>query len=355
MYGVYNGLDVEDFIFTEGTTYEDFDDYGVSDEELNEFGIIECVDEPETACLKIALENEQNYNAIVTALMSHEITQLESGVVNESFEDIKAKLKRYAEKVKESIKKWWAKAKGIFKKLTDKISSMILSNKQFAKKFRAVANKMKSPKKKEFTGYKFPENRIINFSQIVPKISKASTKLELKTAFDEYKKSDTTLEECKKLALNEVRGTLCGKDECEASKFSEYLKEYLYGSVTTKTIAVETNFGKLLDNLEKAPYEKRDAKASYEEAEKSVKGLIKNVDEASNSVRGEEQQKFAKMIIDICNSSLTIMSTALSEQIRAITTRATQNRKMANYWVSSQKSGYSESMYEDVLDDVVII
>ena len=92
MANVYMGTDVEDFIFSEGTTYEEVEtpveegveetpeveEEEISDEELNEFGVIECVDEPEVACYRIALENEQNYNKIMNAFMMKEFSVLES-------------------------------------------------------------------------------------------------------------------------------------------------------------------------------------------------------------------------------------------------------------------------------------
>lgn len=320
MNNVYMGLDVEDFIFGEGTTYENNDIIdNVSEEEMNEFGVIECVEDPDVACYRIALENEQNYNAIMTAMMTREYQVLESTGKEMIYEA--SKIENFLEMVKKQIQKFWAKVKGVFKKLMDKINSVVLSNKAFVKKYRAVANTIKQPKDAEFTGYEFNhDNLVIPYGEVVGIVKTIKTG-DIETA------------------LNTLRGKLCHAGVVTADEFAKKLKVSLYGSENTKTVKLESNFTTLLDRLESAASAKKAAKDSHKEAEKAVKGLLSEVNAEKSKARADENEealKSAKAKSEAISKSLNIMSAALSAQTTAIVASAAQDRRMANHWVKAQ-------------------
>ena len=311
MSNVYMGLDVEDFIFGEGTTFEDnFDN--VTEEEMNRFGIIECTEDPDVACYRIALENEQNHSAIMMAMMNAEYSVLESTGREMVYEG--AKLNNFLDAVKAQVQKFWAKVKGVFKKVMDQISSIVLSNKTFVKKYRAVAGEIKKPVDKGFTGYEFGD-LTVNYSSV----------------------------------SNFVKGIKTATTEAE--DFDKKLKVKFYGSENTKTINVASNFSELLNNLESAADQKKAAKAAHKEAEKSIKEYLSEINklksEASSKDNNEDVKKY-KVIGQFISKSLNIMSVALSAQTRAIIAQAVQDRKMANYWVNAQnkKKGTQESAVE---------
>ena len=342
--GVYMGLDVEDFIFGEGTTYEEnFDN--VTEEEMNEFGIIECVDDPDVACYRIALENEQNHNAIMMAMLTKEYNHVLENGVEMVYEG--TTLSNFFEMVKKNIQKFWAKVKGVFKKVMDQISSIVLSNKAFVKKYRGSANSLKAVKNKDFTGYEFPDNMTISYSKVVDNVSSMTKE----TMFTNKTGVNDTF-------LNHVRGALLGLSVgVPAENFSDKLKEKLYGSVNTKTVPLSKDFGKLLNDLESAAEVKKAAKDAHKEAEKSIKGLLNQVKTArAEAESGSDAEKKAKAKGEAINKSLTVMSAALSVQTRAIVAKAVQDRKMANYYVNAQNNKkLQESAVEDSALDVELI
>lgn len=345
MNNVYMGLDVDDFIFGEGTMYDDsYDD--VTDEELNEFGVIKCTEDPDVACYRIALENEQNHNAIMTAMLTREYNFLESTGSVMVYEA--SKIENFLEMVKTNIQKFWAKVKGVFKKLMDNISSIVLSNKAFVKKYRS-ANISIPKDAKKFTGYKFT-NLNINYSKvvdIVKLVANATAK-----DYEKYKKDEKADEK-----VDEIRGALLNTSGIKAIDFDDELKKYLYGSVNTE-VMVPKNFQALLNDLETADSAKKSAKNAYKEAEKTIKGLLSEVKKEKADSKTEDAEKRAKAKAEIINKSLTVMSTALNAHVRAITASAVQDRKMANYLVRVNNNPKvkmkNESAFEDDIDVVLI-
>ena len=335
MNNVYMGLDVEEFIFGEGTTYEENIE-NVTDEEMNEFGVIECVEDPDVACYRIALENEQNYNAIMTAMLTREYQVLESTGKEMVYEA--SAIKGFLDRVHEMVQRFWAKVKGVFKKVMDNINSIVLSNKGFVKKYRALGD-IAAPDH-SFTGYKFDKKKmVINYGAAADKVKGVAA-----DKIDEM--------------LNEVRGIMCGGGKVSADAFAKTLKDGIYGGNTVEVkVASLGSFQSLLNNLENAAEQKKIAKDSHKEAEKAVKKFLSEVKEArSKAESGSAAEKEAKAKADAISKSLTIMSTALSVQTRAIVASAVQDRKAANAYVrfqNSTKTAKTESAVEEL--DVVLI
>lgn len=323
MQNVYMGLDVEDFIFGEGTTYEN-DVMDVSDEEMNAFGVIECTEDPDVACYRIALENEQNHNAIMMAMLTHEYNVLESTGQVMVYEG--GAIKSFLNKVKEQIQKFWAKVKGVFKRVMDQLSSIVLSNKSFVKKYRS-AGSLTAPDK-DFTGYNFDTSKfVVPYSKAVREIS-------------EIKNTDTD-NKIMETKLNLVRTQLCfNASGVTADNFADTLKDQIYGSKNTVVVSTKgKNFQDLLDNLEDASRQKKAAKDAHKEAEKSVKELLNDVKKLQREAEsGSAEEKAAKARATAISRCLGIMSTALGVQTRAIIASAVQDRKMANYFVTSQNA-----------------
>lgn len=343
MNNVYMGLDVEDFIFGDETSYEE--SYDVTDEEMNNFGIIECVEDPDVACYRIALENEQNHNAIMTAMMQREYQVLESTGREMIYEG--AKLNQFFDMVKTQIQKFWAKIKGVFKKVMDQVNSIVLSNKAFAKKYRGAD--LKAPKEKGFTGYPFKNGEVP-----VPKYADALNRIggaNVVGAAASVDKDKTNLS-LTTMHMNRVRGSIIGKGEVTADQFATELKEYFYGSKNTQTVQISsTSFGDLLNKIENAAAEKKSAKIAYKEAETFVKQSLSTVNKAKAEAEKEDDEdkvRALKLTGELISKSLTVMSTALNVQTSAIIACAAQNRKMANYWVraNNKKGGTVKESFE---------
>ena len=338
----YMGSDVEDFIFNEGTSYTDPE----LERELNEYGIIECVDDPDVACYRIALENEQNFNAINNALMLNQISALESGRTYVS----EGTIKDGWEKIKEAIKKFWAKVKGVFKKLMDHINSIVLSNKSFVKKYRAV--KVTKPTSgKKFTGFRYNLD-CIRYSNIISYLTNIHNMASDKDKTTSRTYTSATAIEFKTIYDN-MRGTIIGQRQgITAENFGMALKTALQGSANSEALPLD-DFSRLLDRLETAKDVKKYAQNAYKEVETVVKDMLDTIKKNEN-LHDDYISDYTKAH----NQALSIMSTALSAQVKAITAQAVQDRKMANYWIRSQERGYRNESYEydyDGLDNVEII
>jgi hypothetical protein len=131
----------------------------------------------------------------------------------------------------------------------------------------------------------------------------------------------------------------------------------MHGGPNTITLDLE-DFTTLLNRLETAEDSRKAAKNSFKEAEKTVKALLNEVKEIrSKAESGSDAEKTAKAKCDAINKSLTIMSTAMNVQTRAIIELAIQDRKMANYWVRSQNTKsvqHNSASMGDELDVVLI-
>lgn len=356
MANVYMGKDVEDFIFNENANYEDSHvEESVTDEEINVYGVIECVDDPEVGCYRIALENEQNYNKIINACMMQEFSVLESTGEEMVYEA--GQIKKFFGWIKTQIQKFWSKVMGVFKKVQDFISQLIMSNKAFVKKYKGHVIK-KPENAKEFKGYKMDLKTIGNhdfYGEIaeyvkglvaIDAIAKTS-KEDADNIAEEFRKG---FEEDKK----NMRFKACGK-KVDESEYSKQLKIWFFGS-SEKVSLPYKSFTELISELEKADSAKAAVKNAFNNAKASVKymmNLVKNAEKNSIAAEGRKDNhvmKVAKCFTDALNAGITIMSKAMSVQTSAITTLARQDRSMAAYYVANNPDKESFKKTEELIE-----
>lgn len=354
--------DFED-IFEESYNYG----YGVSDAELNKFGIIECAEDPDVACYRIALENEQNHNALMNTIMMQEMEYLEANGRELMWEA--GAIRRIADRVKETIQRWWAKIKGVFKKLLNKIDSFTMSNKAFVRKYRTAKLTFKDVK---FTGYQFNSDlgNAIKYSEVASYIGGEA--LDAAKRFKNKKNNtsdDADIELSGKIALtayqNIIRGKLIGEGNASiaAESFASKLKSLLYGDTNTKEMKVSqategaTTWDALMNQLENASLDKKAAKDAYKEAEDSVRAYLRYTNEKGKDAADDYESEI-KIFSKLVNSSLNIMSSALSAQTAAIMARAQQTRRIANHILRAQKKavgGYSNESFEYDIEGVELV
>ena len=370
------GTDVEEFIFGEGTTYEVEvkteveesttveesveEEIEITNEEMNLFGVIECVDEPEVACYRIALENEQNYNAILNSFMCKEFSVLESTGVEMVYEA--ADVKSFFKYVKETIAKWWAKIQGVIKKVMDEIAKFVDVDAKFVKKYKGQYMQLPD-KAKVFKGYDFSKvNHAPDYSNIagVVKLSVDMGIKKIGTITDEEANEfvDKFKEEFKG-TKDKMRAIACGESGAVSEdEFDKKLKVALFGSEDKVAIGLtERPFSKLLEELESAKIAKAAAKHAHAKAQEAVKELLKDVKYAESAlVKGNKKGgvKVGKCLTDSINASLNIMSKTMHMETRAIMTNLRQNRSMAAFYVMSQPKAAKESAVEDDLGIVLI-
>lgn len=355
MANVYMGTDVEEFIFGEGTTYEEACkkeeveeetqveeaevEESVTDEELNIHGVIECVDEPELACYRIALENEQNYNAILNHFMAKEFSVLESTGSEMVYEA--ADIKKFFGAVKETIARWWSKIQGVIKKVIEEIAKFVDTDMRFVKKYKGQY--MVTPDKiKVFKGFDFSKAKPGADYANIAGVVRMSVDQGIKNIGKMMNKDEVEYVENFKKEFNDtkakMRGIACSVNYVKEEDFEKQLKIAYFGS-EDKVVVTLKPFAKLLEELEFAKYAKASAKRAHDSAKASVKELLNEVkaaEKAASTNKYATGTKIGKCLTDAINASLNIMSRTMSMETRAIMTNLRQNRAMASFYVLNQ-------------------
>ena len=361
MANVYMGKDVEDFIFGEGTVFESVEEVVEEEvveesyEELDACGVVECVDEPEVACYRIALENEMNYNAIMNSFMKKEYSVLESTGVEMVYEA--ADVKKFFKAVEEAIKRFWAKVQGLFKKIMDTIASYVNTNKAFVKKFRGYTGKL-STDIKDFKGYNFNDLTAINYEPIIKELNKEVNPSNI-SSYNDEEKAKAKKEAFKLDALKDaMRGSIVGGGAVKADEFKTKLKVKFYGSEKKEDVDVK-DFGHLLDELEKAGSVKKAAKEAYDKARKCVNDMLGDIKKVKKeSERSNPAMKVAKCYTDGCNAAINVMTTVMHAHVGAINTKMHQDRAMAAAMVRGttwEKKEVVKKESVEEFDDIVLI
>lgn len=388
MANVYMGADVEEFIFDESATYTESskkeekeekkeevkeeaevegatveegtekpaeepvdEEVEVTAEELNARGVIECVDEPEVACYRIALENEQNYNRIMNAFMEKEYSVLESTGAEMVYEA--ADVKTFFEAVKKQIAAWWGKIQGVIKQVIGAIANLTDKNLTFVKMYKG--KDIKVPEKKaEFKGYDFDKATLPEYGQIAGLVGLTVDTKKITNTLNE-KDANEYIEKFKGHFDNmkgQMRAKACGQSGSIAEgDFEKELKVALFGSEDKIDIALKP-FDSLLTELENAKIVRAAAKRSYKKAEDAVKTLMKQVktEEAKlkKADRKDAGMKVAKCMTDAVNACLGIMSKTMSMDTKAMVAKVKQDRAMAMFYVMNQpkKVAAKESVEE---------
>ena len=384
MANVYMGTDVEEFIFGEGTMYESCKKEEVEDtpaaeeeekveesvveeevveeevevtaEEMNMFGVIECVDEQEVACYRIALENEMNYNAVMNAFMVKEFTVLESTGSEMVYEA--ADVKQFFELVKKTLAKWWAKIQGVFKNVMDSIAKLVSQDERFIKKYEK-ADIVKPEVDKKFQGFDFGKRNVPDYDKVAGEV-RLAVQMGIKNltmlAGDKAKEYVETFNKDFAGVKDKMRGDACGKGgSVKEEDFEKELKIGFFGSEEKVDIELKS-FAELINELKHAKMVKARVKGSYKKAEASVKELhkeIKNAEGRFLKLPKDPNMGIAKCLTDSVNASLRIMSKAISMDTKAMMVELRQNRAMAAFYVTNQPK--KEVKAESAVDDLGVV
>lgn len=381
MANVYMGTDVEEFIFGEATfeeackkeeveekaekPAEDVKESVENEEaeimeaveaEMAAIGVQECVDEPEVACYRIALENEQNYNAVLNHFMARELSVLESTGTEMVYEA--ADIKQFFGAIKATIAKWWQKIQGVIKKVIEEIAKFTDMDMRFVKKYKNEY--MVTPDKvKVFKGYDFskakPGADYANIAGVVRLAVDPGIKNIGKLRDEESNKFVEKFKEEFKATKNKMRGIACSVDSVNEDEFDKQLKIAYFGSEDKVSVTLKP-FKVLLEELEFAKYAKASAKHAHKSAQASVKELLKEVKSAESAMgKSKGGAKIAKCLTDSINAALNIMSRTMSMETRAIMANLRQNRSMAAFYVANQpkESKVKESAIDDLGIDLI--
>lgn len=276
---------MEELIFGENgdLSFEENVGEEVSDDELNEFGIIETGEVPEVAGYAMALENEQNFNAIMNAMMVKEYACLEStgaelvyteGAINDFFEAVKT-----------TIKRWWGKFMDMIKKAQDQIVKYTRENGAFIKKYKG--KKMKAPSKgtMDVHGYSYPKLndetsllKIMN-DEYSKEISRKISALNADSA-DSISNSKQEIENRLSDFDEEIKKRINVKAGTSDKALAEAVKAYYRGSKGPITVG---SFEEIIKEMDAAPKIRKKLKKDYDEAKKAMKEFLKSINTMQKS------------------------------------------------------------------------
>lgn len=208
------------------------------------------------ACELVA-ESEMNYNRFMQAVGINELNYMETNGEEIVYEG--AKLKGYVEKAKKFFQNILEKIKGFIKKFMVNVDSLIKSNDGFVKKYEEELSKMSTSVK--INGYVFTN------------LTEKEYSVKIRDGQDFYSTEE--------IQSNVLGGKVDGN-------FSEAIfKHYHNGETSKKDITVSDIKGQL--SVIKSTKDLKDkAKKSYKAAEKQIKTILKELDNAAKAINKGE-------------------------------------------------------------------
>ena len=343
---VYEGTDIEDFIFGEGTSYD------FSDVDIETGRIVECREEPEIGCYRIALESEQNFNNILMAIATQEIATFESTGVSMVYTE--GSLKDIGKSIKNAILKAWEKIKGVFKRAIDWISQFIFTNKKFVERYKGKT--VKVPTDKKFKGFDY-SNAATDREKAseIPKLISDTINMNMTKVAGGVENIKNIEEGLRKDIVKKVGGTTSG----DSSDFAADLKKALRGGKDEKydlDLKV-SDYDASINIISNGKQTKSILKKSYSSNEKMIKALVDLVDSKRRAAeKGSEAESKLKESGNAAAACIRIVSITNGAHINAIQAAVNQAKAIVLFFNANQpkEKSANESAF-DFLGDVELI
>lgn len=222
------------------------------------------------ATMIVVGEQEANWTKFMTAVGLSELASISEGeeIVYEG-----ARLKSFIEKAKGWFKVALNKLAEITKSFIAKVDQIFRTNASFVKKYETELSKYTLPSDFEFKGYKFVDSRL----DTTPAYPEDGLK-EVTGAVDKEKYSKEAAEK-----------VLFKGQSVEGDTYADKLVTWFYGEKTKeelKSIDLKAQLA-VLKNTKKL---KDDAKKSYTQAHKSIKAIIKKLEQAQKKNLNDDKK-----------------------------------------------------------------
>lgn len=339
-YATYSGL-------ADSSIYEGA--YGIDEAELleeeaylEEMDSAEVDDDPIEACIEATLVNEQNFNAIMSAVAYDEMKYFVENGVEVIYEE--GRISKFFGMIKNAIDKAWAKIKSIFEKVITAISGWVSSDKQFVTKYKS---QIKSAKNVEYKGYELKNLD----SEIYDKLmSSFNSNMNTYKGGESGKKIDTD-----KLG-DKMRGQSVGEASVSSGDYATKLKKF-FGLDGSKS-AIKYDGAAVLTELESGKANKIRVKNGYNSAKKYFAGMKKSLEseekasKAEANVKGKtEKSNTYGALAKLCSTGISCCSTAQRMHISALNKYHSQCRAMAAIAVRGKKATKESADMFDFDDD----
>lgn len=320
----------------------------------------------EDALLYLAMENQQNFNDIMTRTAIQEMQYYVEHGEEMVYEAVN--IKGFFNKIKEALVKAWTKIKAVFKKVLETISNWTRSDAEYIDKNEDKMRKATGTKI-NFEGYDInlsynPFEGLAEASNEVDNVvadMASSVKIKNKNGLTDDQVANEMIkgiktEDAVKKCLGKIRAFETQKDakDMTADKYVEYVKK-MYGLDKKKTIKTY-DAAKCIDAIKNAKEYKKKINEDYDLCKKLFAMMISGCDKEARelSKSGEASDRVASKGASVCsqvyNKLSTLAHSAQQIGIKAVNVAHSQAKAMTSKAISAaRKAG---TMNESALDDV---
>lgn len=299
---------------------------------------------------RIAMESvEELHEIFMESFYNAEQIELEAAtegveVAGSKFESaLEANNVSVLQRIKDFLKKLWEKVKAFFHNVKRFVSSVVMSGKDFAKKYKADIGKIKGLKDFEFEMYKYDDKRIDD----VPSISdtEAATEAIFKgisasvdTAFGG--KSEEEIQKAVKSAKDAfddkwedaIRGEYVGKSKVSSDDYDEELFKYFRNGASDAQDKEKREFSEVASLAKIMTDSKADSNLDklYSKQEKVYKKAEKMITDYEKELKAKEGTKDNTKV-------QSAVSTICSEMTSAVSKVQSISNKLMSAWKTAYK------------------
>lgn len=308
-------------------------------------------DDLDDAFARVAMESVENFYAIANAITVDEFVHYVQ--TNEAVIYEEGRISGVMEKIKEWIKKAWAKIKGIFEKAINWIESQVRNDKNFVEKYRDKIKNSKPVKMQAYANVKGIRNTGGYLDDIIDAFDKETKAMgkDIDT-FDatnsDYgkSKSDNSYDASK--ILTSIRSKVMKGKDVSAESFNKQLRDLIIGEKSEVTFTPS----EVLDEVAAAKESRATIKLEYNRTKKYFNTMLKLADNVKKFAVSATSRKDAKesgvmKIVgtwnSVCKGCISMAHTVERVFLKGVNISRSQSKAAARKMATGEKEEVKES------------
>ena len=343
-------------------------DNGMTAEEdafMESIDAIPCMDDPEDAFDRIAMETVENFYAITNAITVDEFAHYVA--TNEEVIYEEGKIKQVFGTIKDWILKAWAKVKGVFEAAIDRIGSFVRNDKKFLEKYKSDIEKAGSVELEK--GYNVNWD-VVSSTEYLTRLVQTfknttgikDTRNGLNMGSKGYIDKNTNNDNFKvDEIVSQFRGyALEGKGTLTEEEFNKKLKDMIIPDKTTK---VTLNAATVIAEIGGAKEARANIKKAYDDAKRFFNDMIKeakSVEKVAIAAQGKKDAKDSGIMSAVgkfnsmCKSCISIATKIKKVQIKGVN-RLYHQARHAGVLMARKNKNDSKNESASMLESLVLI
>lgn len=335
----------------------------------------ECEDDPFSAFLRVACENELNYNNIMNAVAMEEVKYLK-----ETGEDLvweAGRLSSVKDKLMSAVDTVWNKIKSIVKAVLDKFNEWNKADANFLKKYEKDIMKANGTTINDYTGYKFSLDNTIpiiarcsfsgistvdGYKGLYKALNTSHTSDANDAASDFASNYDSYFKQARGYIVKGTKG-----DPIDSNNvFKKAIHNELRSGGDKVKISKFDNASNVVAEIKNAKNSKANVKRIYDNSKKKIAEAKKDINTLFKSSDKNANSKYISTVSRALNALISWLTIAMHECVNAIAQNNRQNKALAMAAVRvSNKNSKDDAKKDDkkgsvdesfsFLDDVQLI